>query len=229
MRILAIDSATQMCGVAVLEDGHALVELRMSQGQTHAKSLLEGIRRVLEMAGLDMKRLDALAVTQGPGSFTGLRIGISTAKGLSLATGKPLVGISALAALASQAPEGAAWVCPMIDARRSQIYWSLYHRQGPDLIQILPEQVGAPLDVIHHLDGPCLCIGNGADAYEALLRQHLPFGMLGAGPGLNAISPAAVARLAWQRLKQGTREDVHRFAPVYLRKSDAQVGDPVKA
>jgi len=224
MRILAIDTATPMCGVAVLEDGHVLVELRISQGQTHAKSLLHGIRCALEMAHLEMKMLDAFAVTQGPGSFTGLRIGISTVKGLALATGKPLVGISALAALADQAPEGAAWVCPMIDARRSQIYWSLYHRQGSGLVRIVAEQVGAPLDVARHVDGPCLCIGNGAGAYEALLREHLPFGMLGAGPGLNAISPAAVARLAWQRLQQGAREDVHRFAPVYLRKSDAQLG-----
>ncbi len=229
MRILAIDTATQHCGVALLEDGHTVVDLRISQGQTHARTLMKAIRNVLEMAHLDMRMIDAYAVTQGPGSFTGLRIGISTVKGLALATGKPLAGISALAALAHQAPEGAAWVCPMIDARRSQVYWSLYRRQGSDLVQTLPEQVGAPLDVIHHVDGPCLCIGNGASAYNALLRKNMPFGMLDPGSGLNAISPTAVGRLAWQLLQQGAQVDVHRFAPVYLRKSDAQVREPVRA
>lgn len=222
MHILAVDTATEVCGVAVAADGHVLAALAVSRGRTHTRVLMEGIRAVLDIVRLDMGMVDAFAVTQGPGSFTGLRIGISTVKGLALATQKPLVGVSTLSVLAHQAPEGTPWVCPMIDARRQQVYWSLYRRRGNDLVRVLPEQVGAPPDVAAHVDGPCLFIGNGAHLHGPMLRERLADWALWAGAETNTILPAAVVRLAWRRLQQGAQEDVHRFAPVYLRKPDAR-------
>jgi tRNA threonylcarbamoyladenosine biosynthesis protein TsaB len=225
MHILAVDTATEVCGVALArEDGHVQAELRLNQGLTHTAALMAAIEAVLGLVRLTLDEVDAFAVTQGPGSFTGLRIGISTVKGLAMATGKPLVGVSTLAALAHQASEGTPWVCPMIDARRRQVYWSVYQRQGAVLVPVQPEQVGPALNAADQVSGPCLFIGNGVPLYGTTLRERLPQWFQAAGGGLDAISPGAVARLAGQRLGQGVVQDVHRFEPVYLRPSDAEQG-----
>lgn len=227
MRILAIDTATEVCGVAAAVEDDVLAELRLLRERTHTNVLMEAVHAILGMVRWDLDMVDAFAVARGPGSFTGLRIGISTVKGMALAAQKPMVGISTLQALALQAPDGFTWVCPMIDARRHQVYWSLYKRRGEGLTLFVPEQAGAPLDVAAHLDGPCLFVGNGARLYAPELKARLPDWAMAAGNGLSTISPAAVARLAWQRLAQGDHEDVRTFAPVYLRPSDARQPKPI--
>ena len=116
MRLLALDTATETCGIALLVDGGIQAELNFFHGQTHAKHLMSGVEAVLELTGVPLNDIDGFAVTRGPGSFTGLRIGISTVKGLALAMGKPVVGISSLDVLARQADNSQEWICPMIDA-----------------------------------------------------------------------------------------------------------------
>ncbi|MFZ1984101.1 MAG: tRNA (adenosine(37)-N6)-threonylcarbamoyltransferase complex dimerization subunit type 1 TsaB [Desulfatitalea sp.] len=227
MRILAVDTATEVCGLALFVNGQVMAERSIAQGVTHSKVLMEALSTLLQEAGLDMATLDGLAVTRGPGSFTGLRIGISTVKGLVLATGKPLVGVSTLAVLAHQAPGGTPWVCPMIDARRKEVYWSLYRRQGDNLLRMLPEQAGSVVDAVNQLGRePCLFIGNGAQLYAAVIGERLARTARLADAGLHALQPGMVARLGAQRLAQGHRDDVRRFIPVYLRPSDAQVPTP---
>lgn len=226
MNILAVDTATEVCGVALARDGGDVVaELCLNQGRTHTDTLMAAIDAVLRLADFSLKQVDAFAVTRGPGSFTGLRIGISTVKGLALATGKPMVGVSTLTALACRAPEGIARICPMIDARRRQVYWSLYERRKEGLVQVHPETVGPPREAADQVSGPCLFVGNGARLYSEQLRTDLsqPQWFLAAGAGLDTLSAAAVARLAGEQLARGERADVHRFAPVYIRPSDAHV------
>ncbi|MCJ8501732.1 tRNA (adenosine(37)-N6)-threonylcarbamoyltransferase complex dimerization subunit type 1 TsaB [Desulfatitalea alkaliphila] len=226
MRILAVDTATEVCGVALArESGDVAAELCLNRGRTHTGTLMAAIEAVLSLADLSLKQVDAFAVTRGPGSFTGLRIGISTVKGLALATGKPLLGVSSLAALTCRVPEGITRICPMIDARRHQVYWSLYERHQQGLVQIHPETVGPPREAAGQVAGPCLFVGNGARLYNEQLRAALsrPEWLLAAGEGLDTLSAAAVARLAGEQLRRGEWVDVHRFAPLYIRPSDARL------
>ncbi|RJQ78559.1 MAG: tRNA (adenosine(37)-N6)-threonylcarbamoyltransferase complex dimerization subunit type 1 TsaB [Desulfobacteraceae bacterium] len=224
MRILAVDTATEVCGVALWEDDHITAEIRMSQGKTHTQTIMTAIEAVLEKGRLAPNSLDAFVVTQGPGSFTGLRIGISTVKGLAAATGKPLVGISTLAVLAHQAPDGTPWVCPMIDARRREVYWSIYRRQDNALVQAAPERAGKMADVRLGGEGGCLFIGSGARLYAQALQERWPQAAHLADDKQHDLRPGVLASLGAQRLGQGFTEDLHRFTPVYLRPSDAELG-----
>ena len=126
MKLLAIDTATDSCSVAIIEDDTLRSELTAMPGQTHSKHLMPFIASVLDAAALKLTALDGFAVSLGPGSFTGVRIGISTVKGLAFSLGKPVVGISSLAALAWQCNESSGLICPMIDARKKQVYCGRY-------------------------------------------------------------------------------------------------------
>ncbi|MBI5896745.1 MAG: tRNA (adenosine(37)-N6)-threonylcarbamoyltransferase complex dimerization subunit type 1 TsaB [Desulfobacterales bacterium] len=225
MRILALDTATEVCGLALWVDGQVQAERRIKQGLTHTKVLMPALRTLLQEAGMQATALDGWAVTQGPGSFTGLRIGISAVKGLALATGQPFAGVSTLAVLAHQAPAPALWVCPMIDARRQQVYWSLYRRQGDDLVPVLPERAGSVEEAMTLIGdrGPCLFIGNGARLYSEMIQVHMGVKAQLADDALHDLQPGMVARLGSRRLAQGTAENLHHFTPVYLRSADAQM------
>lgn len=224
MRLLAMDTATEVCGVATHVDGRLIAQRVVHQGLTHTKVLMPIIDSVLQQSGLDLNDLDALVVTKGPGSFTGLRIGISTAKGLSIATGKPLVGISTLAVLAHQAPVGTEWVCPMIDARRNEVYWALYQRKGNLLKQVIADSAGPLNDLLRAIKRPCLFVGNGAKQYaDAIAEQSLhPVHM--ASMQAHTIAPGVLAGLGQKRMEQGFAETLDSLTPVYLRKSDAELG-----
>jgi tRNA threonylcarbamoyladenosine biosynthesis protein TsaB len=223
MRILAVDTATEICGVGLTTNGRVHVELSFSHGQTHAKYLMQAVRNVLDLAGLNFQDVDAYAVTRGPGSFTGLRIGISTIKGLALATHKPVVGVSSLAVLAHQAGKTGGLICPMLDARRREVYWALYRWRDDAMVTLLPEQVGPPISVIDPIQGPCRFIGNGARLYKNEIANHLRYAASWM-TGENArIRIGWVARLAGQKISQGLRDDIRTFGPVYVRKSDAEL------
>lgn len=223
MQILAVDTATEVCGVALAEDGHLRAELGLALGRTHAKVLMAGINAVLDLAGVDLPAVDAFAVTRGPGSFTGLRIGISTVKGLAVATGKPLVGVTSLSVLAHQASDTAQWVCAMIDARRQEVYWSLHRRQAGKLETVVPEQVGACTDVAVHIDAPCRFIGNGAQLYRDELLEKMGAHFQIASHDEHTIRPGLVARLGGDLLVHQPHEVGHDLTPLYLRKSDAEL------
>jgi tRNA threonylcarbamoyladenosine biosynthesis protein TsaB len=223
MRLLALDTATEHCGIGLAVDGRIRVELGLAHGQTHARHLMAGVKAVLELAGTRLQEVDAFAVTCGPGSFTGLRIGISTAKGMALALGKPIAGVSSLAVLAHQVDSAQGLICPMIDARRREVYWSLYRKTTTGIEPIEPEQVGPAVRAAEKIDGSCMFVGNGALAYRDILENHLSHPAHWETASNSALRIAWVARLAWQRLEQGESDDVRGLSPVYLRKSDAEL------
>ena len=223
MRMLSVDTATDVCGLGLSVGGCSKLELMLTQKLTHATILLEGIRNALALAKWDLAELDALAVTRGPGSFTGLRIGISTMKGIALALDKPLIGVSSLEVLAHQAPQGFPLVCPMIDARRKEVYWSLYRRSESGLELAQPEQAGSVSEATGHIDAPCLFIGSGAALYAPKLKEQWEESAFLKGAELNAPRPGVIAHLAAVRMEQGLLEDIRQFKPVYLRKADAQL------
>jgi tRNA threonylcarbamoyladenosine biosynthesis protein TsaB len=228
MRILAIDTATEICGLALWTNGQVQAHRSITQGLTHTKVLMQALQELLQETGTQVAEVDGWVVTQGPGSFTGLRIGISAVKGLALATGKPLAGVSTLSVLAHQALAytQASWICPVIDARRRQVYWSLFQRQEGVLVPVLPERAGSveeAMTLIGDRGGPCLFIGNGARLYSETIQAHMGAKAQLADDALHDLQPGMVARLGGRRLAQGAAEDPHRFAPVYLRSADAQM------
>ena len=209
--------------MALVADGKIAARISLSIGITHARELMTAVEWVLERVGLAPHQVDVFAVNQGPGSFTGLRIGVSTAKGLAAATDKPLVGLAALEVLAHQGPVGTDLICPMMDARRAEVYWAIYERQGGDLKVHTPPRVGPPEQVAAHIPGACTVIGNGVRPYGEILRRHCSAELHWVPDHLNDLCPGVLARLAYHQWQSGRYQQEMDVAPVYVRKSDARL------
>jgi tRNA threonylcarbamoyladenosine biosynthesis protein TsaB len=219
--VLAIDTASRSCSVAVLDGNAVMAEINEVSGQTHSRHLMGMVDQALSMSVGQMANIDGFAVTQGPGSFTGLRIGISTAKGLAEAAGKPLVGVSSLQALAWQVFPSDVMVIPMLDARRKEVYSARYIRDGETFKMVGAEQALSPEAAVDGLDMPCLLVGDGAVAYADRLGMVLGGHMQLALPFQHLIRASTVAFLARERLT-AARDDRMTLAPRYLRQSYAE-------
>jgi tRNA threonylcarbamoyladenosine biosynthesis protein TsaB len=223
MKILAVDTATNGCSVALTDGENLLAEINLVNTQTHSRHLVGMIAEACRLAGLAVSEMDAYAVVKGPGSFTGLRIGVSTVKGLAEAAGRPIVGISALRTLAEQAAAATLLVCPLIDARRGEVYFSTYRIADGVLVERHLEGVMRPEHALHSIDAPCTFVGNGAILYRSLIRDNVGAGAYFSDPSANHIRSSTVARLAWKRLKNGDSDEVSHLVPDYVRKSDARI------
>ncbi|MFO7840044.1 MAG: tRNA (adenosine(37)-N6)-threonylcarbamoyltransferase complex dimerization subunit type 1 TsaB [Desulfosalsimonadaceae bacterium] len=232
MKMLAVDTATRICSAAVVENGGLLAEFTLNHGHTHTTRLMPVICSVLEQARLAIRELDGLAVTIGPGSFTGLRIGLSTVKGLGLATGLPVAGISTLDCLAGRFAFVSTLICPMIDARKDEVYASLYVRQEESLKEVCPARAVSPAEVLQWVNKPCLFVGNGARLYRNLIKETA--GRLAVFPPeeQNHVQAATVGLLGQRLLASGRQTPLSCLVPWYIRQSDAErkfVQDPAGA
>ncbi|KPJ77077.1 MAG: hypothetical protein AMJ54_09345 [Deltaproteobacteria bacterium SG8_13] len=223
MMVLAVDTATSSCSVAIADGDRLLSEITLVSGETHSRHLAALIETLVQTAGLSLERVEGFAVSQGPGSFTGLRIGISTVKGLAIAGNRPMVGISTLAALAWQVGPTDHTICSMIDARRKEVYAALYHWSPDGPVQVTAEQVATPEAVLAAIEQPCVFIGSGAAAYRRRIEAAAGRRALFVPAGFHSIRAAAVAILGARRLSAGDPDDVERFVPTYLRRSDAEL------
>ena len=222
MKILAVDTSAVTCSVAVMEDDLLLAELTVNDGQSHARHVMEMIQKVLAGSGLAVGDLDGFAVSRGPGSFTGLRIGISSIKGLALATGKPMAGISCLEALATQAGTGSCLICPMMDARKGEVYFARFSGAGERLNLQGREMVLPPQAAIASIDRPCLFVGPGALQYRETIAGTLGEKALFAPANQHPIRASTLACLARRRFAVEDADDAGSFVPVYIRPSDAE-------
>ncbi len=223
MKILAVDTSTQTCSVALIDDEALIGETTTGLHQTHSKHLMSLIEQLLAVAGLRIDAVDALAVVRGPGSFTGLRIGISSVKGLAAATGKPAVGVSSLEALAWQCSSYNGRIYPMIDARKAEVYAAGYLAANGCLQRLDAEQVSTPANVLTSCETPCLFVGSGALLYQDMIRDRLGANAFLASTLQHHVRASAVAHLAWQGFKQGKFGENGQLIPDYVRKSDAQI------
>jgi tRNA threonylcarbamoyladenosine biosynthesis protein TsaB len=229
MRILAVDTSTRSCSVAVVNRSDLLAEVTSGNGQTHSRHLMAMIHSALELAGLNLSMTDGLAFTCGPGSFTGLRIGISTILGLATATRKPIVGISGLDALAMQAAAPDMMICPLIDGRRNEVYCARYRWVNGELIKEAAEQVLSPELAIAGLNNaPALFTGNGAQLYQVLIRERLGDCARFAMNSQNTLRASTVAWISMKRFEKGDVDDIFRFEPMYIRRPDAKIPAPFK-
>jgi len=224
MRILALDTATKNCSVAIVDDQSIMAESTSVSAQTHAIHLIEMVQRVVDMSGLTLSEIDGFAVGRGPGSFTGLRIGISTIKALAVATGKPVVGVSNLDALAIQAAISSNMICPLMDARKGEVYFSRYRYENRNLQKIVPAQVSTLDEVLSAINTACVFVGEGARKYQKKINEKVgPYASF-AAPIQNTIRASTIGQLSVNRFKQENTDDVVMLAPEYIRKSDAELG-----
>ena len=223
MKILALDTATMSCSVAIMHNGVVIAELTSANNQTHSKHLMTMIDTVCSMGKLKIAAMDGFAVTLGPGSFTGLRIGISTIKALAWSLKKPVVGISSLDALAWQCVPGPYRICALLDARKQEVYCCRYHHEDGKLKKDGPEQVLALANAISAISQPCLFVGNGATLYEKEIIDTLGALAYFAGPNHDSIRASSVAGLGLNRFMQDQTDDVTMLVPNYIRKSDAEL------
>ncbi|MDO9111422.1 MAG: tRNA (adenosine(37)-N6)-threonylcarbamoyltransferase complex dimerization subunit type 1 TsaB [Desulfatirhabdiaceae bacterium] len=228
MRILAVDTSTRSCSVAVVDQDDLLAEVISGNAQTHSRHLMAMIDSALGLAGLNLSMTDGLAFTCGPGSFTGLRIGISTIIGLAAATRKPIVGISGLDALAMQAAAPDMTICPLIDGRRGEVYCGRYRWVNGDLVKETAEQVLSPEAAISGLNMPALFAGNGALLYQAIIRDHLGDAARFAPNCQNTLRASTVAWISMKRFETGDVDDIFRYQPMYIRRPDAKIPAPFK-
>jgi tRNA threonylcarbamoyladenosine biosynthesis protein TsaB len=222
-RVLAVDTCTTTCGVGVINGRRGRVGLVFESKETHTRHLMAMVDQALAAVDLAIDKIDLLAVTRGPGSFTGLRIGISTVMGLRAVTKAPAAGVSSLEVLARQGVGVVPWVVPMIDARRDEVYFSLFQTTEAGVVPVTKEQVGAPTQVTLPDERPALFIGNGADAYRIQISLHYGRQAHFAPSISNTIYPLTVAECALQRHAQNALGPYEDLTPIYLRKSDAEI------
>jgi tRNA threonylcarbamoyladenosine biosynthesis protein TsaB len=227
MKILAVDTATASGSIALLEDTRLMAEWTLHSAQTHNRRLLKHIDLFLKDLGWTLDQLDGFAVTIGPGSFTGLRIGVTTIKTLAWALGKPFVGISSLDALAAPFGYASYPVCALIDARKGEIYHAFYHPDGKGHIRLLaPFQVDSPERIVEKIQGPTLFCGDGWPLCRKLFESKLGDRAVPASGSYHSIRAGHLGELARKRLQEQSGEDPMTCVPLYVRASEAEIRHP---
>jgi len=222
--ILAWEPATACGSLALVAEGRCLAEYSLNTSANHSRSLLTGIDWLLAQCGLSWPQVAAIAVSLGPGSFTGLRIALSTAKGLCLAAERPLIGVETLAGLAGQFPFSSLPICPVIDARKKEIYTALYrcNEQGfpekaTEAMVIKPERLQ------EFITTPTLLVGDGLPLYGPMLKELLGDLALLAPTEICFARAASIGSAAWHLFRQGSFLDPATAVPIYVRASDAEL------
>lgn len=226
MKTLAIDSSSMTGSVALLENEALVGEYLLSLKRTHSERLFPALDALLTQAGTDISEIDLLAVAVGPGSYTGLRIGLGTVKGLSFALGKPIVGISTLSALAGASP----WpglTLALIDARHGNVFAGAFLHVESGLEAVIVEQYAPLSDILQKVleepgNGPVLVVGDGSEQYRAQIAGSIP-GVFFGGALSSQVRAASVGMLARKRYLGAQHDDADRIAPMYLRRSEAEV------
>lgn len=240
MRILGIDTALPAASVALVDGAELLAEetreapansaTTVNPPGNHAETLIPLIAGLLNKACLTVEQLSGVAVSIGPGSFTGLRIGLATAKGIAYDSGVPLVGISTLHANAARVNDYDGVIGALLDARKGEVYMALFRRDAPKTTRLMPDSVfsiKSAIDLLRqHCDGTGatpLLVGHGARIYERRLREALGSSLVIRGEHKGYPSVASqVALLGGERFTRSTGDDVGRLTPVYLRTSEAE-------
>jgi tRNA threonylcarbamoyladenosine biosynthesis protein TsaB len=229
MKILALDSSGLVASVAIVVDDITVAEYTINHKKTHSQTLLPMLNEVKEMTELDLKTVDAIAVAAGPGSFTGLRIGSATAKGLGLALDIPIIPVPTVDALAYNLYGSDKIICPLMDARRNQVYTGIYTFEKSKLI-ILEKQCAADIsEIVDKINNMCseynkeaIFLGDGVDVYRNKIEEIIKADYYFAPACANRQRAAAVATLAMQLYQNGIYETAADHAPNYLRLSQAE-------
>ena len=224
MRILALDSSGLVATVAIVEDDQTIAEYTVNYKKTHSQTLLPMLDEIVSMTEFDLDTIDAIAVAGGPGSFTGLRIGSATAKGLGLALNKPLIHVPTVDGMAYNLFGCTGLIWPMMDARRNQIYTGIYRFEQE--FEIVEEQMAiAVQELIEKLNAygeKVTFLGDGVPVYAKQLEEGLKVPYSFAPAHVNRQSAAAVGTLGMKYFVEGKTETAREHQPDYLRVSQAE-------
>ena len=225
MRILALDSSGLVATVAILEDEQMIAEYTVNYKKTHSQTLLPMLDEIVKMTEFDLSTIDAIAVSGGPGSFTGLRIGAATAKGLGLALNKPLIHIPTVDGMAYGLFGYSGLVCPIMDARRNQVYTGLYRFVDGEF-QVVEEQMAISvtelIEKLNSYEDKVTFLGDGVPVYREQFEKGLTGVYAFAPAHLNRQRAAAVGALGMKYFQEGKTESATEHKPDYLRLSQAE-------
>lgn len=225
MKILALDSSGLVASAAYLADGVMIAEYTVNNKLTHSQTLLPMLDVIKKQVGIELNDLDAIAAAMGPGSFTGLRIGAATVKGLGLALDKPVIPVPSVDGLAYQLYGAQGIICPIMDARRNQVYTGFYRFEQGEF-KVIKEQcaqsIGDTLDQLNEYKETVTFLGDGVPVHREVIAERVGNNALFA-PGFAARQRAgAIGALAESYYRQGKVVSADDFEPEYLRKSQAE-------
>lgn len=225
MRILALDSSGLVASVAIASEEALLAEYTINYKKTHSQTLLPMLDEVVRMVGLDLSDLDAIAISSGPGSFTGLRIGSATAKGLGLALDKPIISVPTVDGLAYNLYGTDRMICPIMDARRDQVYTGLYEFVEDKLVVISPQKavsIDEIIDEINQKGRETIFLGDGLPIHRDRILERIKENSRFAPLHMNRQRAGSVAALGLKYYKANNIESAAEHQPVYLRVSQAE-------
>lgn len=230
MKLLALDSSGLVASVAVMEDDTMVAEYTMNYKKTHSQTLVPMLDQMSKMIELDLSTIDAIAIASGPGSFTGLRIGSATAKGLGLALNKPIIPVPTVDALAYNLYGNTGVICPIMDARRNQVYTGIYQFVSDGCegftMETLQTQTAVLIqDIVSQLNElgqPVIFIGDGVPVFKEQLKELMTVPYSFAPAHLSRQRAAAVGALGMIYYKEGKFESAALHEPEYLRMSQAE-------
>ena len=225
MKILGLDSSGIVASVAVVEDDALVAEYTVNYKKTHSQTLLPMLDEIVKMTELDLGSIDAIAVAAGPGSFTGLRIGSATAKGLGLALKKPLIAVPTVEGLAYNLYDTQGIICPIMDARRKQVYTGIYCFEDHRL-KVLEDQMAIPMEELitrlNERGQSVVFLGDGVPVFRDLIQEKLKVPFSFAPAHVNKQRASAVAALGMEYYREGKIQTAMEHVPDYLRVSQAE-------
>jgi tRNA threonylcarbamoyladenosine biosynthesis protein TsaB len=224
MKILSIDCATQSATCAILDDNCVLGEITFNYKKQHSQILMPIIDELFNNTGTSISDIDGFVTSKGPGSFTGLRIGMATVKGLSQGTEKPFVTVSTLDSLAYNLAYTDGIICPMLDALRDNVYTALYSFKGSDLNRIseyMNVSIEELITMLKEKNCTISFVGDGASKFKERIIQQLP-NVRFAPAHLNLAKASSLGELGLNLLSNGTFDDLYASVPIYLRKPQAE-------
>ncbi len=228
MITLAVDTSLATTSVALLEDDDIRAELFTHTGRNHAEVLLPAIEQTLASGEVEQDQIDLFAVTVGPGSFTGLRVGVSTVKGLAFVLKKPVVAVSSLDVLVLNIGwcDPSMAVCPMVDAGRGEVYTALYAPSGPDRYEKTRDAcVARPEEFLQSIEGNTVFLGDGSEKHRNCICDMFPGRPFFASPRCNRIRGGAVGIMGRKKFCDGHISDIMELVPTYVRPSYASGKD----
>ena len=225
MKILALDSSGLVASVAIVTEAAMLAEYTVNYKKTHSQTLLPMLNEIVKMVDINMEEIDAIAVAAGPGSFTGLRIGSATAKGLGLALNKPIIAVPTLEGLAYNLYGTKQLICPIMDARRNQVYTGLYDTKTEGFC-VIKEQTAIAveelLEELNRIGREIIFLGDGTAVYSELIKEKIKVPYSFAPVHLSRQRAGAIGTLGLELYKKQQVETAESHEPVYLRVSQAE-------
>lgn len=225
MKVLAIETATLSAGAALIEDGCLMGEYILNHKMNHSEKLMPMVQDLLKGLGINISEIDLFAGSTGPGSFTGIRIGISTVKALAYAGKKRVCGVNTLDGLANNITHFDGLVCPMIDARNSQVYTALYKHEDSRLIK-QTEYMGIGIEQLCNLiiekNQPAMFVGNAVDLHKEYIKDRLKGLSYFPKNSDNICKASSIGMIAYRMWEENDTIDSFTLMPFYLRKSSAE-------